>query len=484
MNNTKERSSPMTVEAVKVIITAEISGREIELARMEIGMNARIDEEIYRGMKACGQRLQKELLEEADRRLWKTVARDWENKGRKKRQIVTSTGWIEYKRRIYKDEDGEWRKPLDEMLALEPKEHYSRSVKEKAGYLVSELPYRKAAEVLEWTIGASISHTTTGSLMKRVGEAIEAEEEEKRDRVFEQGEEVEAGKTPAEVLYGESDGVYVSLQGETEKSTEVRVGVLYTGKKRIAKGRKRLENKVVVTKVVKNSQEWQETLLKAAYENYDLDTTTQMIIGGDGSAWVQQSFDMFNIPREFVLDRFHLYRDARRAFGFTAQTEAWIYKIRTEGLDAVRGDMLTAVSKASPKQAEKMQQFIQYLVNNQDGLLDPDCRTHLTDKYHRLGAIEGNVDKLVARRLKGRGRSWSLRGLKAMLAICRHQEQLRKGGFTPFKKSQAEQQKRVRRTGPDYSEWLNAKVPALHLAHKNRPWAQVLRDRIYPSGVL
>ena len=468
----------------KIIISAEVAGRKKILGAIEVTMNARMDESIYQGMQRCGQKLLIEMLEAVDKRLQQTVAREWENRGRKKRQMITSNGWILFKRRVYKDREGHWRRPLDEMLGVKSKQHYTLSVKEKAGYLVSELAYRKAGSVLGWLIGTDISHTTTGRLMQEVGQSLEAEEDEQRERVFEQGEDLEPGKQTAEVLYGESDGVWISLQGEERRKTEVRVGILYTGKKVIAEGRKRLENKVVVTKIVKNSQEWQETMLKTAYENFDLDSTTQMIIGGDGGKWVRQSFDLLGLSSEFVLDRFHLYRDARRAYGFIAQTDTWIHQITQDGLDAVLPDMLQALSKAPQAKAKKMRQFIQYLVNNRDGLLDPDCRVHLQPGFHRLGAIEGNVDKLVVKRLKGRGRSWSLVGAKAMLAVCRHQNKLKQGAFQPFEKHLAAKPLKVENKKHDNGDWLQAGVPSLHSAHKNRPWARILRERIHPSGVL
>ena len=474
----------MTDEAVKLIITVEIEGRKPLSKQIEINMNAKIDEGLRQEMQRMEQELFGTILEVADERLWKTVARDWKNVGRAERQLVTSVGWVPFKRRVFIDETGNRRKPLDEMLALEPKAHYSQSVCQKASYLVSELPYRVASPMLCWLIGTEISHSTMGRLMRRVGQSLEAQEEEARNRVFEQGEEPKAGKIPARVLYGESDGVYISLQREQQKKTEVRVGILYTGKKAIAEGRKRLKNKVVVTKIVENSQEWQETMLKAAYENYDLDNTTQLITGGDGGRWVRQSFDYLDLPQEFVLDRFHLYRDARRAFGFSAKTDAWIYTIRTEGLERVLPDMLLALKKAPPAQAKRMRQFIQYLVNNQEGLLDPDCRAHLKAGFERLGAIEGNVDKLVVRRLKGRGRSWSKAGAKAMLATCRHQSELREEAFKPFRPHPVEEQSKPKTRKPDHGKWLQAGVPALHHAHKNHPWAKVLRDRIHPSGIL
>ena len=474
----------MSVKTDKVIIAAEVAGRKIDLEAFEVTLDERMDESIYQGLQRCGQKLQKKMLEVVDERLQQTEARDWENKGRKDRQIVTCNGWVKYKRRVYKDEEGNWRRPLDEMLELKSKEHYTLSVKEKAGYLVSELAYRESASVLGWVIGTCISHTTTGRLMKEVGHSLDAEDEEHLEQVFEHGEELEAGKQEAEVLYGESDGVWICLQGEGQKKTEVRVGILYTGKKAIAEGRKRLENKVAVTKIVKNSQEWQETLLKTAYENYNLDSTTQMIIGGDGAKWVRQSFDLLGLPSEFVLDRYHLYRNARQAYGFNAQTGNWIHQITQEGLEAALPDMLHALSTASPAKAKKMRQFVQYLVKNRDGLLDPDCRTHLQPGIHRLGAIEGNVDKLVVRRLKGRGRSWSLEGAKAMLAICRHKDKLKQGAFKPFEKPPAEKHSKAKKGKDDKGEWLQAGVPSLHSCHKNRPWAKILLDRIHPSGVL
>jgi len=249
----------MSVGTDEVIITAEVAGRNIVLGTIEVTLDARMDDSIYHGMQKCSQKLQVEMLDVVDIHLQHTVARDWENKGRKERQIVTSNGWVNYKRRIYKDREGNWRKPLDEILKLKPRAHYTLSVKEKAGYLVSELAYREASSALGWLIGTDISHTTTGRLMKQVGQSLEAAEEEQLERVFEHGEGLEAGKQEAEVLYGESDGVWISLQGEERKKTEVRVGILYTGKKVIAEGRNRLENKVTMTKIVKNSQEWQET---------------------------------------------------------------------------------------------------------------------------------------------------------------------------------------------------------------------------------
>lgn len=475
----------MTADTVKIIIAAEIEDRKVELGSMEMKIDEKLDESIYRGMQSAGKTLYAELLQAVDDGIREVVPETWENTGREKRQMTTCLGTVQFKRRVYQDETGKRRKLLDEIIGLEKYSRYSLSVMQKGCYLASELSYREAADVLGWLIDDYISHSAIGRMVRKVGQSYQAEEEVQRERIFEEGKDIKLGGIPAKVLYGESDGVWISLQREAKQKTEVRVGILYTGKKAVGVGRKALENKVAVTKIVKDSQEWQEIMLKTAYTYYDLSNTKQMMVGGDGNRWVRQSFDMLGLPTEFVLDRYHLYREARRAFGFTSQTESWIRQICQEGLEVVIPEMLQEVSQAPPRAAQRMRKFMQYLINNRDGLLDPDCRTHIKTKVSNLGAIEGNVDKLVVRRLKGRGRSWSMDGARAMLAVCSHKRALKQNAFKPFQKPEKIEKKKYRtKHVRDDGDWLRVGVPSLHLCHANRPWVKVLKNIIHPKGVL
>ena len=475
----------MTASTVKLIITAEVAGQRVNLGKAEIEISEKLDECIYMGMQSMGKALYSAILQGVDDGLRETAPEGWENIGREQRTVMTCVGPVTYKRRIYKDRHGKRRKPVDEILGIVPYGRYSPGVQQKGSYLASELPYREAAIILSWLIRNQVSHSTIGRMIRYVGATYQAKEQERLERVFERGEALEPGHIPAKVLYGESDGVFVPLQREAKKKVEVRVGILYTGKRVIGVGRKALENKVVVTKIVKSSQEWQETTLRTAYEHYDLSKTTQMVVGGDGNSWVKQSFDLMDLPTVFVLDRYHLYRNARRAFGHTRKTETWIRKICEGEFETVLSEMLAVIATSPPRKADGMKAFIKYLINNRDGLLDPDCRAHLQPGLGNLGGIEGNVDKLVVRRLKGRGRSWRLDGVKAMLEVCHHKEELRQGAFIPFMKSvDNDQQKKTYKRKVDYGEWLQADVPAIHLCHLGRPWAKALKEIVHPRGVL
>lgn len=475
----------MTATTVQIIITREGKEQKINLGSLEEKPLEKLDEQIRLGMQTVGKALYLSLLEAYDDRIMGEVPVSWKNVGREKRQLMTCLGWVQYKRRIYQDETGRRRKPLDERLKIGAYHRHSISLQQKGSFLASELPYREASEVLSWLVGDDISHSTIGRMVQQVGDSYQAEAEYERRRVFEFGGDLKPGRVPAKVLYGESDGVWISLQHEKKRKAEVRVGIFYTGKKMIGVKRKALVNKVAVTKIVTDSQEWQETLLKTACQHYDLSTTKQLMVGGDGNSWVRRSFNLLDLPRDFVLDRYHLYREARRAFGFTEETDDWITTICEKGLKAVLPDMLEVIAKAPPKKAEKMREFIQYMINNKDGLLDPDCRTHLKVKAGNLGAIEGNVDKLVVRRLKGRGRSWSLHGAQAMLAVCRHKTELKQNAFHPFDKEPMQKTRRKRyRRRPVDGDWCQVRMPALHEIHANRPWARTLRDIAHPREIL
>ena len=73
---------------------------------------------------------------------------------------------------------------------------------------------------------------------------LQAAEQAERDAVFGRGEELAAGTNATDILYAEMDGVWLSLQGEEKRRTEARLGIFYTGKDALGKGRYALRDKV------------------------------------------------------------------------------------------------------------------------------------------------------------------------------------------------------------------------------------------------
>jgi hypothetical protein len=305
------------------------------------------------------------------------------------------------------------------------------------------------------------------------GNRIADGEEAERRRVFESGGQVESGKVKAPVLYGESDGVWVHLQREKHKSAEVRVAIMSTGRKQIGKDRYRLENKRCITAIGLNSEMWQEQIVREAHLTYDLSQTQLLISGGDGNQWVRQSFDRMDIQQEFVLDRFHLHRAARRAFQGRAEAKHMVTRLRREGFTAIQDELRKQIEQAEGKKKDKLKDFYKYVCHNQDGLLDLEQRgfTHPAC----LGGIEGNVDKLVVHRMKGRGCSWRLRGLRAMLALCRNCDQLKLHAYH-YLPTQAPEKiiHRLPNLEVEYSEALQKSMPIFHGPDQGKPWVKSL----------
>lgn len=287
---------------------------------------------------------------------------------------------------------------------------------------MTEIP--EACSIL---VKAPITCTRVQRIVWKVGDRIAEGEEAERRCIFEGGEGLEGGRIEARVLYGESDGVWVHLQRERRRSAEVRVAILSTGRKPVGKGRYRLENKLCMTTLGLSGEEWQEHILREAHRTYDLSQAQRLISGGDGNEWVRHSFDRLELPQEFVLDRFRLLRAARRAYPQRGEARKLVIRLRQEGFEAVAPELAQHIQQADGNSRKLLLEFYRYVGNNREGVLDPEYRT--SPFTATLGAIEGNVDKLVVHRMKGRGCSWRLPGVRAMLALLRHADQLRSQAY-------------------------------------------------------
>jgi len=305
----------------------------------------------------------------------------------------------------------------------------------------------------------------------QVGNRIVDGEEAERRRVFEGGEAIAKGKVKAEVLYGESDGVWLHLQREKRRSVEVRVATLYSEKKSLGKNRYRLADKCSIVALGISGEAWQEHVLKAAHHYYDLEQTRMLISGGDGNQWVRRTFQRFELQQEFVLDRFHLSRAARRAIGDKVVAHEMVKKLRQQGFAAVRQELRQRIEQASGKEKEKLKQFYHYIDYQQDGLLDLSHRGY-SSELGNLGAIEGNVDKLVIHRMKGRGCCWKLHGARAMLALCQNKEALKHMAFQYLPLQTPEHPKRKKRVSLDRSEFLHGRMPIFAGPDQDKPWVK------------
>jgi hypothetical protein len=478
VTTTEEKEFSMTEKTVDISITTEINGKAIN---RELKVEAaRLDGELIKVMVEMIRETIAGGLEAIDDQIREREAKGWKNLGREKHRVITAVGEVEIKRRVYRDGVGKRRKPLDEMMGLERYQRETNVVRMMGAWLATQNSYRDAADELSYLVRKRITHSKIQRMVWSMGNAL-ADIEDTEINQWDGSENWEE-KISSPVLFGESDGVMISLQREQQRKVEARVGIMYTGKKTIGVGRKRLENKVCMTKIVKNSKEWKQIIQKMADKHYDLSAVEHLITGGDGNTWVKQSFDYIWVKkRDNVLDRFHLYRASKTALGFNRETMQMVKRMRQKGFGEVMDELNEAKENARGRKKERIAGYIQYIEDNQNSLMDVQVSEN--GRPLSLGGIEGNVDKLVARRMKGRGRSWRIPGARAMVTLCRYRPQLRDLTLNlTFQQSEYSAPKRKKVVS--YDTWLQGPLPLFSGSEQCKPWVQELKRTIHNRRVL
>jgi hypothetical protein len=458
-----------------------------ELAGKLKGDVVRWEEEILNWAYELAQSVTKVLLEKIDEELMKGREEGLKVEGLKERGVTTLFGEVRIRRRLYRDSEGHSRFLLDEAIGLRKRSQASPKVEELATFLCSHLPFEKCERLLRALLPDGISHTTIHRLVGRVVDPQLEEEEKEIAELFQDGVIPESEGRVVSHLMVEADGASIALQREEERRTEVKVGIAYEGWQPVGKERYKLKGKISYTGIMEGERFWEGFSLALA-KKYDLSQVGQVIVGSDGAGWARAGVDL--LGGIFQLDRFHLLRALHRGAGEELAREA--YRACVAG-DVAEADTLLRQAQESSRgeSARRIAQLRGYLLNNSPGLRDYRVEVGY-DGLRGLGAIEGNVDKLIANRMKKRGMSWTKRGGNRMARLIN----LRETGQLHLWVNRREKQdifqtipvsvkvtwEKGRCTDRDHGAWLEAGLPSLYGPHANRPWARVLRAIAHGTG--
>ncbi|MBE3088149.1 MAG: UPF0236 family protein, partial [Chloroflexi bacterium] len=339
------------------------------------------------------------------------------------------------------------------------------------------------------------SHATIQKRVTALGESRHQEEEEARRQLEKNGALPEQrSRKVASPLFIEADGVFISLQRAKQGKAEIKLAYACEGKEPLGKCRFALLGKEAFAGLHKSADFWSGFLLKLD-GHYDLAHVKQYVLGADGVHWTKEGMEYLT-PVLFQLDRHHLSRAIARA----TPLPNWrpLFEQATAGnLEAVLGTLSDLQGKAKGRARKDPPGAADGLPEGQaDGLVDYRLRLPLTEEERKklptLGTVEGNIDKILARRFKRRGMSWSQDGahrLAKILALRSNGELadwMRKRRLsTPLSpeiqgKAQDHLRRPRRRKG---KETLGYGLPALSGPHADRPWVQVLRSLTSLQGI-
>jgi hypothetical protein len=399
------------------------------MKELETLLFRKLQEQFAAGMARILEELDEYLMHQRDHSRFRL-------KDQREVQIDTIFGTVRFKRRLYQDRvNGQHVFLLDRMLAFDGREKLSPFLEEVAIEFASQGPsYRDSAKRLETLLGyRALSH-----------EAI-------RDKLIARAEQEatvlpEATRRSARVLFVEVDGLYTSLQRHRKRGMENRMAIVHEGWEQDG-SRVRLKYKRHYLHTTKG--DFWEGFGDFLVRHYDVDEYTWLVVNGDGAEWIGECESYFH-RCIYTLDRFHVARELRRFLGHLPET--W-QKVR-QTLAAFDADTLLATVDSVPEakipevHRNEWRKYVAYLRRHRAHLID--YRKVLreagidTTGMRPMGSAEAQM-RVMAKRTKRGGYSWSVRGVQAMLrAIMARQEGRRLSGQTTAKKHALQLQPMVR----------------------------------------
>lgn len=335
------------------------------------------------------------------------------------REIQFTFGCVRFTHTLMHDCDGNAHYPFDEWMGFKKYDRRSPFVEVKVAEMASESTYRETARVLkEWT-AVDISHTTVGTIVRKVGEA-QAKADEEMVTELEESAELPEGKE-IDFLYAEADGVFVRGT-EKKKSHEVRHAIIYEGWEKNGK-RVTLVNPKVIMTTQPTDHFWKEFQAFSAHR-YSLEKT-QVVTNSDGGAGYtaekfQEAFSQSEYPVLNQLDAYHVFQGLNRALGAgKSEYKEEIRKaLKERDLDHFKLWLDTFESTLDDaKKIKKVGEFRSYILKNWDRIIDwRECVENPPKDARSLGAMESN-QRHVTYRMKKKGMHWSLEGAEAMVKI-------------------------------------------------------------------
>jgi len=405
------------------------------------------------------------------------------NTGKRKKYFLTRFGDILYSRTRYKDKKtGKSCYLLDEALSIDKNQRISLSRARIECFLSALSSYREVVEGIRLLIGGPRCHEAIRQSVIKEGKLII----EKQEKKLKQIENLNyPDKEAPDTAYLEADATYISLQhrGKKEKEKlEVKAGVGYTGKEaRYSTGKsKRLKEKFTF---VGTGKDFMRNLSLQAEERLSLSKVKKVIFGGDGDSWITSGIKDYFPSATYILDLYHLYKKFKESLGRRKEEQKLIKDLLLsnqidKGLSVI--DQMIR-NPYDLKEKDNLVKLYTYISRNRLGITN---QFKLKDKeIERAGAIESNINKVIASRFKKRGMSWSKKGALSLLKI---KETILNNEWDDWWETERERNIKITKFKPplpasyfkketETSPLIEVTIPALRGPDQGKPWVGVLR---------
>lgn len=339
---------------------------------------------------------------------------------RRRRYLLTRFGEVRFVRWQTRTPKA-YRCPLDAALGLGPHDACSPWVQATAAWLVQAHPYRQAAAILSRMIGCFVDHRRVWGWAQSSGRKLREHWEEKRAAVFDQGELPPAKPHPPRLVSTSVDGTYI--KSRDGPAMEVKLGVWWTGS--------RLESPTAIHPrhlltgkgyfaTTDDADRFGQTFYVLAEDQVGISRAKDVFLVADGAGWTGELFPEWLAPTAFQLDHFHGKLRIKEVAKDPEVAARWWGWVAEQSLDAL-GRSLTYYINAGRVDPEAGRNLLHYFQKGA-GALHTYLRLRQQGHSPQMaprgsGAIEHNIDLVVARRFKRQGMRWSREGANNLLAL-------------------------------------------------------------------
>jgi len=486
-----ERSLAMITIGIKEVVV----NKKIEIDEENFNFGA-IEDKIYEVGLGIARRVLEGVLAILDDRIRAGRQRkEFENRGKGEKYLVTRMGDIRYSRTRYHDMSaGGYRYLLDEALGLEKRQTVSIGRRRlEARLAVATGSYRSAVSELEASTGSSRSHEAIRGVVLEEGERLRKAEECELQREYNLDSSY-VGE-PHDVVYIEADGTQIHHQGSDRKKgkgLEVKVGICYTGKCPRYRGgsgkAKLLENKYIHLDI-KPGTGFMEDMSLVTEREVGLSKARHVIVGGDGAAWIRKGMDVNFADAHYKLCDYHLNEQVTTALSGMVDVKRRVKsQLNKYDIDGALSSLWHGAMRCSDHtKFEKLTKLYKYIDSNREGIWDVSKfgDGDIGVVIESLGGIENTVDNAVADRFKKHGFRWGEIGARSLLKIQQallngrweswwYEERNKpvkvdRGAITPLSASE------VNKGSSNKTVMEEIPLPCFHGPDQSKPWVKALK---------
>ena len=369
-----------------------------------------------------GRFAMEKFLRQLDGVLETTRPGGYVKEGTRVKTLSTRLGEIKLQRSYYRRKDGTYYYLLDDFLGWGKHQRATEGLIYEGMIQSAQGSYRKASAELEKQTTAPVSHECLRSRVKLVGGKASEVQDAKAKAVFERGVVPEAVSDVAKRLFVEVDGTYISVRrGGKVKKKEIKLCILYRGKEpRYANGSGnsfQLKDKYAFGGLYSSKALW-ERLSVFGEERYGLSGAEEIYWAGDGASWCWSGMGDYPVAVAHLC-KYHMNREITKVFGNGRERSGRLRKLLETGerekVSKFFSECLGEFSDSRKRKA--VLGLARYISENWEGIQGWKVVRERLGEGAGLGAIEGNIDKVLASRFKDRGCCWSESGAQALAQV-------------------------------------------------------------------